>query len=288
MKRISMLMLALGLLITGCQDGYVQETGDVSVKNTADEAEREYFQDETAEGFFREELGMKSLEKHEVYKTGGMLNADFYFTRDVQRNEIGRSRDFVMRMFVLRQIYPIGGGPYCRPVAEGVSWEQVDHRVYIEGTPVLMESLTLQQDGQFSSNYYENTGIELASRMIDEELTGEFAQDIRKSYWAVRDVITERSYKGNVLIIKLKGWKKYGDKAIQEIKGRIEKDMAPVLEAASMEKYKQNMDYLGLVLQLYSWDKKYHEELFYNGEEKKWLQADWMNYDFFGRNIGTS
>jgi hypothetical protein len=23
----------------------------------------------------------------------------------------------------------------------------------------------------------------------------------------------------------------------------------------------------------------------YNGGEKEWLQEDWMNYDFFGRNI---
>lgn len=285
MRRICILVLALGLLITGCQDGYIQETGEALMENTADEAEREYFQDETAEGFFREELGMESLENHEVYKTGDTLNADFYFTEDVQRNDIGRSRDFVMRMFVLRQVYPIGGGAYCRPVAEGVSWGQVDYRAYVEGTPVLRETLNLQQDGRFSSDYYENTGIELASRMIDEELTGEFAKDIRKDYWAVRDVVTERSYKGNVLIIKLKGWKKYGDKAIQDIKSRIEKDLAPVLEAASKEKYKQNMDYLGLVLQLYSRNKKYHEELFYNGEEKEWLQEDWMNYDFFGRNI---
>ena len=285
MKRISILALTLGLLITGCQDGYIQETGEVLMKNTADEAEREYFRDETAESFFREELGMKSLENHEVYKTGDTLNADFYFTAEAQRKDIGRSKDFVMRMFVLRQMYPIGGGPYCRPVTEGAYWEQVDYRAYIEGTPVLRESLELQQDGQFSSNYYENTGIELASRMIDEELTGEFVQDIRKDYWAVRDVVTERSYKGNVLIIKLKGWKKYNDKSIQDIKSRIEKDLALVLEAASKEKYKQNMDYLGLVLQLYSRDKKYHEELFYNGEEKEWLQEDWMNYDFFGRNI---
>jgi hypothetical protein len=285
MRIISILVLALGLLITGCQDGYIQETGEVLMKNTADEAEREYFQDETVEGFFWKELGMKGLEKHEVYKTGDTLNADFYFTAEAQRNDIGRSRDFVMRMFVLRQMYPIGGGPYCRLVTDGVEWEQVDYRAYIEGTPVLRESLELQQDGQFSSNYYENTGIELASRMIDEELTGEFAKDIRKNYWAVQDVVTERSYKGNVLIIKLKGWKKYNDKAIQDIKDRIEKDLAPVLEAASKEKYRQNMDYLGLVLQLYSRNKKYHEELFYNGEEKEWLQEDWMNYDFFGRNI---
>ncbi len=205
MRRICILVLALGLLITGCQDGYIQETGEALMENTADEAEREYFQDETAEGFFREELGMESLENHEVYKTGDTLNADFYFTEDVQRNDIGRSRDFVMRMFVLRKMYPIGGGPYCRLVTDGVAWEQVDYRAYVEGTPVLRETLNLQQDGRFSSDYYENTGIELASRMIDEELTGEFAKDIRKDYWAVRDVVTERSYKGNVLIIKLKG-----------------------------------------------------------------------------------
>ncbi len=130
MKSISMLVLALGLLITGCQSGYIQETGDVTLKDMADEAEREYFRDETAEVFFREELGMKDLERHEVYKTGDILNADFYFTRGVQRNDIGRSRDFVMRMFVLRQVYPISGGPYCRPEAEEVYWEEVDHRVY--------------------------------------------------------------------------------------------------------------------------------------------------------------
>ncbi len=285
MKRICMLVLALSIFVTGCHASSIQETGGALTEDMADEAEREYFRDETAEGFFREELGMKGLENHQVYKTGDTLNADFYFARDVQRNEISRSRDFVMRMFVLRQVYPIGGGPYCRPVAEGVSWEQVDYRAYIDGALVLRESLNLQQDGQFSSNYYENTDLELASRMIDQDITQEFSKEIKRSYWAVRDILMERSYKGNVLIIKLKGWKKYNDKAIQDIKSRIEKDLAPVLEAASMEKYKQNMDYLGLVLQLYSWNNKYHEELFYNGGEKEWIGEDWMNYDFFGRNI---
>jgi predicted small secreted protein len=36
MRRICILVLALGLLITGCQDGYIQETGEALMENTAD------------------------------------------------------------------------------------------------------------------------------------------------------------------------------------------------------------------------------------------------------------
>ncbi|MDI6705548.1 MAG: hypothetical protein QME73_04770 [Bacillota bacterium] len=287
MRRISLAVLILSILITGCQNNYIQETDNQFVEDNVDETDREYFEDEMAEGFFREDVGITSLEKHEVYKTGNKLNVDFYFTKEAKRNEISSSKDFVMKLFVLGDMYHLSKGPYSRLLAEGVFWDQVSYRAYMDNTLVLRENFDLHEGGQFSSDYYENTDMELASRMIDEDVTGEFVEDIKKSYWAIRDVYMERSYKGNVLIIKLKGWKKYNDKDISNIKNMIETNLAPVLEKESKEKYMQNIDYLGLVLQLYSWDNKYYEEVYFNGEEKEWLDEDWMNYDFFGRYINN-
>jgi hypothetical protein len=285
MRSISLLVLVLSIFITGCQNGYLQETGSRFIEDSADESDREYFEDEMAEDFFREDVGIISLEKHEVYKAKEKLNVNFYFTGDVQRNEISRSKDFVMRVFLLKSMYPISAVPYSKLVAGGELWDQVSCRIYIDNTLVLGENFNLQEGGRFSSDYYENTDIELASRTIDQDVTQEFAEDIKKNFRAIRNVFIERSYKGNVLIIKLKGWKKYNEKDINKIKNMIANDLAPVLEKESKEKYMQNMDYLGLVLQLYSWNNKYYEEVYYNGEEKEWLDDDWMNFDFFGRNI---
>lgn len=287
MRRISLVVLILSILITGCQNNYIQETDDQFVEDNVDETDREYFEDEMAEGFLREDAGFTSLEKHEVYKTGNKLNVDFYFTKEAKRSEISSSKDFVMKLFVLGSMYQLSKGPYSRLLAEGVFWDQVSYRTYIDNTLVLRENFNLHEGGQFSSDYYENTDMELASRMIDEDVTGKFVKEIKKSHWAIRNVYMERSYKGNVLIIKLKAWKKYNDKDISNIKNMIETNLAPVLEKESKEKYMQNIDYLGLVLQLYSWDNKYYEEVYFNGEEKEWLDENWMNYDFFGRYINN-
>lgn len=166
--------------------------------------------------------------------------------------------------------------PYQRLILSKVKWDKASSRIFIDNIKVLEEKY-----GGNEIKYYENMDIELKSRIADHRLLQRAERSIKWKFWSIKDIVFEESYKGDILVIKVKGNKAYEDKDIDKFKVLIENKVVQELEEASQKETDTIKDYLGYVLQLYNDSKKYHEETYVSGTKKLWISEDWMNYQFF-------
>jgi hypothetical protein len=72
------------------------------------------------------------------------------------------------------------------------------------------------------------------------------------------------------------------DQTIKEIQGIVEEEIAPVLAEKDIEKYGMNTSALGIIINFKN--EKNKQLVFFNGEDKKWIDVDWQHYDFFSKN----
>jgi hypothetical protein len=285
MKKFGLVFI-LSFLLIGCTNKNIEtittsklpEINDIIVEDNADKSDREYILDESANSLLKEIYQLNNLNKHQVYKTKDTMNIDFFFTDSVNLKEITNSRSFILKVFILKSTARYGGVlPYEQLLISKVQWNAVNCRYFI-GTRIVIEE-------KFSQNklesYFENMDIKLKPRIIDSPQLQGFKKLIKKQSKSIKDVIFEKSFKGNVLVIKIEDSKNIEETDINKIKTLIENEIAPILKNESIKTFGMNADYLGIVLQLYSNEKKYYEETYFNGQKTYWFKDSWMNYKFF-------
>jgi len=285
MKKF-VLVFIFSCLLIGCTNKNIEtnttskptEVNDIILEENADKSDREYILDERANNLLKEIYQINNLNKHQVYKTKDIMNIDFFFTDSVNLQDITNSRNFIMKIFILKSTSKYGGIlPYEQLLLSKVQWNTVNCRFFIGARKVIEEKYNQNK----VESYYENMDIKLKPRIIDSTQLQDFEKLIKKQSKNIKDVIFEKSFKGSVLVIKLEGSKNIEETDINKIKTLIEKEIAPILKNESIKTFGMNVDYLGIVLQSYSNEKKYYEETYFNGEETYWFKDSWMNYKFF-------
>ncbi len=285
MKRniFLLMIIVLFLFLTGCnepitttQDNNTREETNInpSEKGVDKIEDREYFVDERASEWFKELYQMNNLDKHEAYITDDTLNISLWFNNNVKRQEIMTSKDYVMGKLVLRRSI-IGPIPYGEVL--GYDYDKVEFTVYIEDIEILRQNFKnlSRGSGSITIDYYENLEVEQNSRSVENKDLDKFARKNKFRYWGIKDIIFEETYKGTVLAVKFKGTKEYKENDILKFQKLIEDNLA------------NQVDYLGIVLQLYSGDKKYYEKTYHNNndsDEKYWFEEYWGNHNYFDFN----
>ncbi|TCO79812.1 hypothetical protein [Marinisporobacter balticus] len=251
-------------------------------EKTKEQIATEYIIDKGIDDYMKEVHPVSNLEKYQVYRMKDEMNIDYYFNKNVERSDIANSKNVTTELLIWKRGMVIHG-PYPSKLYSLDDWDKVNYRVYIGDRKIIEQNIDKKKSLILKKEYFEDTDIELPSRIINTPETKTFEKKLKREYWwSMKDVVFEKSFKGNVLFVKLKTKRKYKEHEIQDIKKLIEEDLAVNLEQASMKIYGMNMDYLGIVLQLYEKNSKYYEETYHNGENKKyWFSEYWGNYKYF-------
>lgn len=69
----------------------------------------------------------------------------------------------------------------------------------------------------------------------------------------------------------------------QLIKTLVDEEFSSKTQSQEVENLKSSTEYLRIVIELYTKDRKYAEYSYSNGATKGWIDEDWMNYDFINK-----
>lgn len=286
MKKLGVILFALTLVFfVGCEKESINQIeSDVFGTNIV-ESKRNYIQDEGIGEFINDIHEIKNLKEYKVYRNEDEMNIDFYFNENATYSDIMGSKDATMEVFVLKRFFKISG-PYPQVLYNLKDWNKVNHRVYIGDMKILEQNIYKSKFLINKTEYHENTEIELPSRIVENDVMKKFSDKINKKYWwSIKDITFEKSFKGTVLLMKVKGRRKLSSKALSKIEDLISKEFAEDLAKISIEKYKMNMNYRGIVLIMYSNNKRYYEKTYFNGDnDKYWFSEYWGNHEYFDFN----
>jgi len=280
MKKIILLSIVMIIILTGCAEEIttnenIPEEENKIVFEKREKSDRKYITEEKAKEWFEELYQIVNLDNHEVYIVDDTLFINFWFNNNVKRQEIMRSKDYVMNYLVLKYTGKGAPVPYVGAVIH--NYKKLKYTVFIDDVRVLEQSFSNlgRGNGSILIDYYENLSAELPSRIVKNEEFDKFARKIKFRYWGIRDIIFQQTFKGNVLSINIKANKRYKEDDISKILRFIEKDIVP------------KVDYLGIVLQIYSKGCMYYQRGYHNNnvsDQRYWFEEYWGNHDYFDFN----
>lgn len=238
---------------------------------------------ELAESIFKEEFNLKSLNSHILYYSPGQYNFVINFDSSVTSAEIDNFMSYFSHSFISMKPAAIGMFPYDSQlmfISEDKPYEKLSLRVYINNVKAFRYDYTFKDLKQTSCKYWENVYNDYTFKILKNK----FAEDFIKKNESLGKTITIRkTFKNDgVIIVNVKSNKKCSDKYINKLKEKIEYNLAPALEKEAFDKYNDNFQYLGLVLQFEVKNNVYQEYVYYNGkdEDKGWINVDWMEHKF--------
>jgi hypothetical protein len=156
--------------------------------------------------------------------------------------------------------------------------DSMTYRIFIEDDLLQYKSFDFNSD---RGDYYENMTLDV-SRPLKDDNEEIYIESLENISLFIKNVEVMKPYKGFVICFNIDTYFGLSDKTIKEIKEVIENDIAPVLVEKDIEKYGMNTSALGIVLNFKN--EKNKQLLYFNGKDKKWIDADWQQYDFFSKN----
>lgn len=276
---VAVVVILSYLMLFGCSnpalntvnEDILEENEDEFLRNKNENIEEsQYLIDEHADELFEELFQLTNLKNHEAYIFEDTLNVLLQFSSNMNRQEVHNSRAYIINAFVTSK-YVIGAVPYIQAIGANYDYNGVNFTMYMENDKILKEIYSKDEKDNTKIDYYENLDLELNARTIRNKILNTFARKVKWNYWSVKDVIFEETFKGTVLSVKLKRNKNYDEEEIAYIQTLIEEDLAP------------KVDYLGIVLQLYSDDEKKYENTYHIGhvDNKYWFEEYWGNHNYF-------
>jgi len=226
-----------------------------------DKSESTVYEDEYADDAFKSVYQLDNLIDHEVYRYNDTIYVDLFFDENVSRAEISNSRTYILKLFVKKSEMKMTRIPYVKILYDDMSWKNVRLNIFVNDTIILQEKFANIDNwlkGNLIIDYYENSEIELSSRIMENESFDNFSRYIKFRFWGIHSVILEKSYKGNFIFVKLKGNKQYANKKIIKIKELTESKLIADLTTSFKDK-PIGFDNSGIVFQMYDDDNKYYE-----------------------------
>lgn len=248
-----------------------------------------------AEAIFKEDLSLKSLNSHVFYYSPEQYNFVINFNSSVTSVEIDTFMSYFSNSFISMHTPPIGPLPYISELitimdkskfkSEYKPYEKLSLRVYINDVKAFRYDYTFKDLKLKSCKYWENVYNDYTFKTLKSKSAEDF---IKKNENLRRTISIRKTFKNDgVILVTINSNKRYSDKHIKNIKEKIEHDLAPALEKEAFDKYNDNFQYIGIVLQFKVENNIYKEYVYYNGKnkDKGWINVNWMEYKFLSNYI---
>ncbi len=249
---------------------------------------------EESQEYFENELAMKSLKEHKFYYSDDTYHFVLYFDQNIASAEVGNFMSYLSNTFIsMSPAAPIGVPPYLFEFnldddsimkSTEKPYRNLSLRVYIDDVRAFRRDYEFDEDLKFvSSNYWENTYTDYPFLKMDTDIVANF---IEENKFSGKDITIRKTLKSDgVILVKIESSAGFKETYIEEIKSKIENDLATELEKESMDIYSANYQYLGIVLQFTQNNYIEEEYIYYNGleENKGWIDVDWMKHEFLSR-----
>jgi hypothetical protein len=243
------------------------------------ESEKDYVVDEYAYEAFTEQYHINNLVKEEGYTKNNEFNLSFYFNEKASREDIETAKSTYAMMFFGE--IKISYVPYIEVLYNRSEYKDIVLRIFIDDELLIYKKYNINQ---LEEVYYENLDIQLASRKIDQPSVETFMNETLSILGESSVIEGQKPFKPYIYHFKIITDDEISVDEVSQIKNLVEKDLGPALEKESMEIFGRNANALGIVLAFETIEDEYLELIYFNGDEKEWLNEDWMAIDFFLRN----
>jgi hypothetical protein len=249
---------------------------------------------EESQEYFENELAMESLKAHKFYYSDDTYHFVLYFNQNITSGEVGNFMSYLSNTFIsMSPATAIGVPPYLFEFnldddsimkSREKPYRNLSLRVYIDDVRAFRRDYEFDDDLKLvSTSYWENTYTDYPFLKMDTDIVANFIEENKSSG---KDITIRKTFKSDgVIMVKIESSEGFKEKYIEEIKSKIENDLAPALEEESMDIYSANYQYLGIVLQFTQNNNIEEEYVYYNGleENKGWIDVDWMKHGFLSQ-----
>jgi hypothetical protein len=249
---------------------------------------------EESQEYFENELAMESLKDHKFYYSDDTYHFVLYFNQNITSAEVGNFMSYLSNTFIsMSPAAAIGVPPYLFEFnldddsimkSREKPYRNLSLRVYIDDVRAFRRDYEFDDDLKLvSTSYWENTYTYYLFLKMDTDIVANFIEENKSSG---KDITIRKTFKSDgVIMVKIESSEGFKEKYIEEIKSKIENDLAPALEEESMDIYSANYQYLGIVLQFTQNNNIEEEYVYYNGleENKGWIDVDWMKHGFLSQ-----
>jgi hypothetical protein len=279
MKRLGFILLIISILIlvVGCsQEEIIDPEGENYIDKSL-ENERTYFHEEDYTEYFQEMYMLENLKDHEVYSVDNDVNFTFNFKKELTTSEV-KNIDGFFHQVAFEDIPPIGGPLYGKEIYNMKPIDSMTYRIFIEDDLLQYKSFDFNSG---RGDYYENMTLDV-SRPLKDDNEEAYIKSLEDISLFIKSVKIIKPYKGFVVYFNIDTYFSLTDQTIKEIQGIVEEEIAPVLEEKDIEKYGMNTSALGIIINFKNGKNK--QLVYFNGEDKKWIDVDWQRFDFFSKN----
>lgn len=247
------------------------------VDHTPD-SDRNYIVDKGAYEALVDDYNVQNLLKEEVYEVNSNLCLNFYFDPNASREDIENLKAVYSKMFFgkITMTY----FPYFEAILQLDKYKEAVLRIFIGEKLMIYKAYDFKT---FEENYYENMDSLVVSRNVSNEHVDRFESEIQ-SLLENSIVQVQKPFKPYLYHFKIVTKESLDGDTIDKIKLMVVNDLALQLEKDSKKLFGTNEDALGIVIKFVSEDGNYLELFYFNGEEKEWIDEDWMMMDLFLRN----
>lgn len=276
--KIIFLLLIICFLLSSCTKATVENTEMLKYIDNNPESSKVFYEDDEATEAFIELYGLENLIEHKVYSVDDELTFEFKFSSQIGRKDVSGAHDYYSKMAFDRRI--VFYAPYGDTINIVNPLNDITVRIFVEDELLQYKSFDYTTK---TPSYYENMNTEV-DRSYSGKNSENYISSIKNLGSYIKNVEIIKPYKGYVVYFNVQCSKNLDDDKVQEIKKVIEKEIAPDLEKQAFEVYGMNTNSLGIVLAIED-GKAYNEEfVYFNGNDKKWIDAEWQTFDFFYEN----
>lgn len=279
MKRLGFILFIISILIlvVSCSQEEIIDTEAETYIDKSLENERTHFHTEEYTEYFQEMYRLENLVTHEAYVVENDVNFTFNFKKELTPSEV-KNIDGFFYQIAFEDIPPIGGPLYGKEIYNLKPIDSMTYRIFIEDDLLQYKSFNFNSD---LGNYYENMTLDV-SRPLKDDNEEAYIKSLEDISLFIKSVKIIKPYKGFVVYFNIDTYFSLTDQTIKEIQGIVEEEIAPVLAEKDIEKYGMNTSALGIIINFKN--EKNKQLVFFNGEDKKWIDVDWQHYDFFSKN----
>jgi hypothetical protein len=279
MKRLGFILFIIStlILVVGCSQEEIIDLESETYIDKSPANERTYFHEEEYTEYFQEMYMLENLKDHEAYSVDNDVNFTFNLKKELTPSEVKNIEGFFHQV-AFEVIPPIGGPLYGKEIYSMKPIDSMTYRIFIEDDLLQYKSYDFNTD---SGNYYENITLDV-SRPLNDDEEETYIERLEDTSLFIKNVEIIKPYKGFVVYFNIDTYFSLTDQTIKEIQGIVEEEIAPVIAEKDIEKYGMNTSALGIIINFKS--EKNKQLVYFNGEDKKWIDADWQKFDFFSKN----
>ncbi len=276
--RKTILLLIVTLALQGCSL-FEKEPG-FTYLDQSKAKDRVTYLDPEATSLFRSVYFLDYLGSQQLYAVRDELNLDMHFDPSVTRINIQNARNYFSQITLVKDL-EYTKVPYWNNEVLTKKFSKVHLRIFIEDQLYLYEGTDLVT---YARIYYENHAMDLAFKHYKNKDFETYKSAMLTAVPNITDMLAVKPIKDSIMIIHVESIEALSDTQVKIMKDALEKDLGPLYDKEDNWPFSPNAKHLGLILQFYEQGDLNSEYVYFNGLEKRWMDTDWRNFDFFRAN----